>query len=174
MTTTISKRKSCIFTESCPFIRTPVLLNKCLFKNCFKTYRQKLKKMVAGTRLCVLLSALTPVVMGFTRSAAMMSSMNTHSDLKSPRSKLEPLKAAGGSNTKPKKIIVFGGDGFCGWPTALHLSDKGHEVCVCLCVVLWCCKMVSWFRFDLVFRLFHHRCFICIYYHSGYHCWQFE
>jgi UDP-sulfoquinovose synthase len=26
------------------------------------------------------------------------------------------------------KIIVFGGDGFCGWPTALHLSDIGHDV----------------------------------------------
>ena len=29
-----------------------------------------------------------------------------------------------------KKIIVLGGDGFCGWPTALHLSDKGHEVII--------------------------------------------
>jgi UDP-sulfoquinovose synthase len=28
------------------------------------------------------------------------------------------------------KIIVFGGDGFCGWPTALHLSNKGHEVVI--------------------------------------------
>ena len=26
------------------------------------------------------------------------------------------------------KIIVFGGDGFCGWPTSLHLSNLGHEV----------------------------------------------
>lgn len=26
------------------------------------------------------------------------------------------------------KIAVLGGDGFCGWPTALHLSDAGHEV----------------------------------------------
>jgi UDP-sulfoquinovose synthase len=31
---------------------------------------------------------------------------------------------------KLKKIFVLGGDGFCGWPTALHLSDKGHEVVV--------------------------------------------
>ncbi len=23
-----------------------------------------------------------------------------------------------------KKIIVLGGDGFCGWPTSLHLSEK--------------------------------------------------
>ncbi|MBC6402461.1 MAG: NAD-dependent epimerase/dehydratase family protein [Hyphomonadaceae bacterium] len=26
------------------------------------------------------------------------------------------------------KIAVLGGDGFCGWPTALSLSDKGHDV----------------------------------------------
>jgi UDP-sulfoquinovose synthase len=29
-----------------------------------------------------------------------------------------------------KKVIVLGGDGFCGWPTALHLSEKGHEVII--------------------------------------------
>lgn len=28
------------------------------------------------------------------------------------------------------KIIVAGGDGFCGWPTALYLSQKGHEVAI--------------------------------------------
>ena len=28
------------------------------------------------------------------------------------------------------KIIVFGGDGFCGWPTALHLSNCGHDVVI--------------------------------------------
>ena len=28
------------------------------------------------------------------------------------------------------KIIVLGGDGFCGWPTVLHLSKLGHEVLV--------------------------------------------
>jgi UDP-sulfoquinovose synthase len=28
------------------------------------------------------------------------------------------------------KIIVLGGDGFCGWPTALHLSNLGHEVTI--------------------------------------------
>ena len=29
------------------------------------------------------------------------------------------------AKTYPKKILVLGGDGFCGWPTSLHLSDKG-------------------------------------------------
>lgn len=28
----------------------------------------------------------------------------------------------------PKKIMVLGGDGFCGWPTCLYLSDKGHDI----------------------------------------------
>lgn len=26
--------------------------------------------------------------------------------------------------------MVFGGDGFCGWPTALHLSSLGHEIVI--------------------------------------------
>jgi UDP-sulfoquinovose synthase len=29
-----------------------------------------------------------------------------------------------------KRICVLGGDGFCGWPTALHLSKMGHEVVI--------------------------------------------
>lgn len=28
------------------------------------------------------------------------------------------------------KVIVLGGDGFCGWPTALHLSALGNDVCI--------------------------------------------
>ena len=26
------------------------------------------------------------------------------------------------------RVLILGGDGFCGWPTALHLSAQGHEV----------------------------------------------
>jgi UDP-sulfoquinovose synthase len=29
-----------------------------------------------------------------------------------------------------RRILVLGGDGFCGWPTALHLSAQGHEVAI--------------------------------------------
>ncbi|MFB1081840.1 NAD-dependent epimerase/dehydratase family protein [Jeotgalibacillus sp. JSM ZJ347] len=29
-----------------------------------------------------------------------------------------------------KKILVLGGDGFCGWPTSLHLSNEGYEVVI--------------------------------------------
>ena len=28
------------------------------------------------------------------------------------------------------RILILGGDGFCGWPTALHLSLAGHEVTI--------------------------------------------
>jgi UDP-sulfoquinovose synthase len=28
------------------------------------------------------------------------------------------------------KILILGGDGFCGWPTSLHLSAPGHEVTI--------------------------------------------
>jgi len=28
------------------------------------------------------------------------------------------------------RIIVLGGDGFCGWPTALHFSKQGHSVVI--------------------------------------------
>eukprot|EP00529_Nitzschia_sp_RCC80_P024175 CAMPEP_0113457968 /NCGR_PEP_ID=MMETSP0014_2-20120614/9679_1 /TAXON_ID=2857 /ORGANISM="Nitzschia sp." /LENGTH=456 /DNA_ID=CAMNT_0000349475 /DNA_START=182 /DNA_END=1552 /DNA_ORIENTATION=- /assembly_acc=CAM_ASM_000159 len=34
-----------------------------------------------------------------------------------------------GSDEK-KKVIVLGGDGFCGWPTSLYLSDRGHDVII--------------------------------------------
>lgn len=28
------------------------------------------------------------------------------------------------------KVLVIGGDGFCGWPTSLHLSKRGHDVTI--------------------------------------------
>lgn len=28
------------------------------------------------------------------------------------------------------RTLILGGDGFCGWPTALHLSARGHEVAI--------------------------------------------
>ncbi len=28
------------------------------------------------------------------------------------------------------KVMILGGDGFCGWPTALHLSERGHDVMI--------------------------------------------
>lgn len=31
---------------------------------------------------------------------------------------------------KANRIIVLGGDGFCGWPTALHLSNVGYDITI--------------------------------------------
>lgn len=28
------------------------------------------------------------------------------------------------------RILILGGDGFCGWPSALHLSAHGHQVTI--------------------------------------------
>jgi UDP-sulfoquinovose synthase len=28
------------------------------------------------------------------------------------------------------RILILGGDGFCGWPTSLHLSARGHDVAI--------------------------------------------
>jgi UDP-sulfoquinovose synthase len=29
-----------------------------------------------------------------------------------------------------KRVLILGGDGFCGWPTSLHLSQQGYEVTI--------------------------------------------
>ncbi|WP_444956875.1 NAD-dependent epimerase/dehydratase family protein [Microbulbifer sp. ZKSA002] len=29
-----------------------------------------------------------------------------------------------------RKVLILGGDGFCGWPTSLHLSEVGYEVII--------------------------------------------
>ncbi len=41
-------------------------------------------------------------------------------------------RAKHGANGKTKRpsVIVLGGDGYCGWPTALYLSDVGMDVCI--------------------------------------------
>lgn len=33
-------------------------------------------------------------------------------------------------NTTREKVIILGGDGFCGWPTTLHLSSRGYDVII--------------------------------------------
>lgn len=40
------------------------------------------------------------------------------------------IVANGQLPTKRLKVLILGGDGFCGWPTALHLSSVGHEVVI--------------------------------------------
>src|SRR5512145_2728582 len=31
---------------------------------------------------------------------------------------------------KNNRIIIFGGDGFCGWPTSLFLSKHGYDITI--------------------------------------------
>ena len=35
-----------------------------------------------------------------------------------------------GEAGSPKKVMVIGGDGYCGWATALHLSNRNYEVAI--------------------------------------------
>mmetsp|Transcript_5889 Transcript_5889/g.13972 ORF Transcript_5889/g.13972 Transcript_5889/m.13972 type:complete len:457 (+) Transcript_5889:106-1476(+) len=66
--------------------------------------------------------AVLPSVAAFTAPLAQQT----------PRFDLLTLNAeANGSSTaEKKKVIVLGGDGFCGWPTSLYLSDQGHDVVI--------------------------------------------
>ena len=50
-----------------------------------------------------------------------------------PQAKVAPSATAlfaEANGASKKKVIVLGGDGFCGWPTSLHLSDAGHDVVI--------------------------------------------
>lgn len=42
-----------------------------------------------------------------------------------------PVSAVGSSGgEKKKKVMIIGGDGYCGWASALHLSKQGYEVAI--------------------------------------------
>lgn len=50
---------------------------------------------------------------------------------RAPRPTPTRASAANGLESHQKKrILVLGGDGFCGWPTTLYLSELGHDVIV--------------------------------------------
>uniref|UniRef100_A0A6U0VUX8 NAD-dependent epimerase/dehydratase domain-containing protein n=1 Tax=Pinguiococcus pyrenoidosus TaxID=172671 RepID=A0A6U0VUX8_9STRA len=46
-----------------------------------------------------------------------------------PRTRVS-MVAPNGASPEKKKVLVLGGDGFCGWPTALYLSEQGHDVMI--------------------------------------------
>ncbi|GMI43862.1 hypothetical protein TrCOL_g178 [Triparma columacea] len=60
---------------------------------------------------------------GLTRSAV---STTNYSPVTSPSIR----RGATELNAKNKKVVVLGGDGFCGWPTSLYLSDQGHDIII--------------------------------------------
>lgn len=41
-----------------------------------------------------------------------------------------PVRQRPPAVSRPRRVLILGGDGFCGWPTSLHLSDIGHEVAI--------------------------------------------
>jgi len=41
-----------------------------------------------------------------------------------------PYRFARSSAPTEPRILILGGDGFCGWPTALHLSEAGFDVAI--------------------------------------------
>ena len=41
-----------------------------------------------------------------------------------------PVQTSSGGPFKPQRVMVIGGDGYCGWATALHLSNKGYDVAI--------------------------------------------
>ena len=77
----------------------------------------------------LLIAALVvPVASAFTTTAPASFAVKSAAD---SASALFEAAADGVANgTDKKKIIVLGGDGFCGWPTSLYLSDQGHDVVV--------------------------------------------
>src|SRR2546430_14769902 len=46
----------------------------------------------------------------------------------SSQTALTPPGTAATADHDASRVLVLGGDGFLGWPTALHLSRRGHQV----------------------------------------------
>jgi UDP-sulfoquinovose synthase len=63
-------------------------------------------------------------------SEALYAASTTHSFALNSHSQSEVNSESNIPSATRKKIFVLGGDGFCGWPTALHLSDKGHDIVI--------------------------------------------
>lgn len=80
-------------------------------------------------KMKLLFTALTVIVPVAT--AFSPTSLKISHDLSAAQSSTAVFaeNGANGSSEK-KKIIVLGGDGFCGWPTSLYLSDQGHDVVI--------------------------------------------
>ena len=53
------------------------------------------------------------------------------------------------------RVLVLGGDGYLGWPTAMHLSARGHEVAVVDNYLRrrLCAEKVSAISWQMVLRL---------------------
>ncbi|CAI6008799.1 unnamed protein product [Closterium sp. NIES-65] len=61
----------------------------------------------------------------YRRSASVYATSTTEASTQAPESSSE-------SSSGPSKgrVMVIGGDGYCGWATALHLSEQGYDVSI--------------------------------------------
>ena len=82
-------------------------------------------------RFLYVVALLPTLVAPFTVPSAFTTNVAAKNVFGFTRSSSVVLQAVNGSGDgEKKKVIVLGGDGFCGWPTSLHLSDKGHDVVI--------------------------------------------
>jgi hypothetical protein len=80
---------------------------------------------VSLTSLVVTCSAFTSPLQRVTVNTAASTSTATVG-----RTALFAAAHENGAAPSKKKVLVLGGDGFCGWPTSLYLSDMGHDVVI--------------------------------------------
>ena len=81
--------------------------------------------------LFLLAASTTAFTTGFAPSVASVTSNESFSQSSYYDFRLNAAAAAATLNgTDKKKVIILGGDGFCGWPTSLYLSDQGHDVVI--------------------------------------------
>ena len=69
------------------------------------------------------------VVIAFLPAVASFSVSSTVTTYKLSNFALHAMNGDTNGESK-KKVIVLGGDGFCGWPTSLYLSDQGHDIVI--------------------------------------------
>jgi UDP-sulfoquinovose synthase len=88
-------------------------------------------RIIISMRVISLVVALLPVATSF--SVPKTAPVTTHrlsSNSNSNFALNAEVNGANGGSSEKKKVIVLGGDGFCGWPTSLFLSDQGHDVVI--------------------------------------------
>ncbi|KAG1678899.1 hypothetical protein FOA52_003567 [Chlamydomonas sp. UWO 241] len=87
-------------------------------------------RMAAGSKLASA-SALTKV--GAQRASRFFSVTGRRATVSVSAAAATPvldLPGTASSNGAGHRIMIVGGDGYCGWATALHLSQRGYDVCI--------------------------------------------
>lgn len=70
-------------------------------------------------------AAISPQSASRRQAAAGQSRSHCHTPTFSSPSLMDAVASSGSG---AKRVLILGGDGFVGWPTALHLSELGHTV----------------------------------------------